>query len=145
MDRRRNLLAASMPSRGGTYDEYFGEIPPESTKFEFPLYITVPLSEIRDDIVYYKKRFDPIALQLFHWCIENSEIISEDFFAKTYKVEFNSLYINGVEMREAQVDVFTEEDIENTIWSIYPYDMQLGSKTIYEIGLDSDTISILLS
>lgn len=85
-----------MPSGGGegTYDEHFGQIPPESTEFGWPLYITVPYSYSDGNFRIYELGANDIGKQLYDWIQENNEII-ESLFANTYYSYPPELYING--------------------------------------------------
>lgn len=97
-----------MPSGGGggTYDEVFGEIPPESTEFGWPLYITVPLDEISDNFRTYYKLPSEIGLQLYNWLITNYEE-EPDLFGGSYCTSYPpELYINGEKIERCYWDVF---------------------------------------
>ena len=85
-----------MPSGGGggTYDEVFGNIPPESTTFGWPLYITVPYSFTIENLRIYEKEASDIGRQLYDWLQENNEC-EESIFVKTYYSYPPELYING--------------------------------------------------
>lgn len=101
-------MMAKKPSGGGgaTYDDYFGEIPPESTSFGFPLYITVPFEGYVGEHRYYQRAADNISLQLFEWANENKVVVDETFNATSYEVYPDNLYING---RKVEY-MYTEED-----------------------------------
>ena len=142
---RRRLLLAKKPSGGGTYDEYFGHIPPESTEFGFPLYITVPRNSDSNSNADYQKNSDSIVAQLFNWCNENCEIEESVGFFTTYAVGFNGLYINGVEVKGAYKDVTIGDVMEDVLWTFRQYDGNLGDKIIYNMGIDCDFIFIMLS
>ena len=103
---------------GGTYDEYFGQIPPESTSFEFPLYITVPFVEVYDDTRYYKRQADNLSLQLREWFFENAEC-TEDFFETYYELYPDNIYLNGVKVRNMDVVLYNGGSLENEEINIY--------------------------
>lgn len=110
MDRRRALLAASQSSGGGgTYDEFFGNIPPESTTFEFPLYITVPFVSIEEYGRVYEKQGD-IVNQLVDWFFANADVY-EDRFYISYELYEPDIYINGekIEWMFAEIMVGAQE------------------------------------
>ena len=127
---RRRMLMAKKPSGGGaTYDDYFGEIPPESTSFGFPLYITVPFDRIEDGYRHYYREVDNLSMQLFEWANEN-KVLVDDFLIKCYEAYPQDLYINGrkVEYMYAELDLGAEEI---SFWSFITSD-------IYEAGIYSD-------
>ena len=96
-----------MPSGGGegTYDEYFGQIPPESTEFGWPLYITVPFVYAEGNYRRYEKQPSDIVLQLYNWIMENYE--EESSFAGSTCYSYPpELYINGERVEYCQWDVF---------------------------------------
>lgn len=102
--RRRALLAASMPSGGGgTYDEFFGQIPPESTSFQFPLYITVPFDEVTENSRYYSKPWDEIIQQLYDWFVENATVTDLGWM-KIYELDNPDVYINGEKISQMYYD-----------------------------------------
>ncbi|MBR6631229.1 MAG: hypothetical protein IKK89_04715 [Alistipes sp.] len=105
--RRRLLLANShAASGGGSYDEIFGEIPPESTEFGWPLYITVPFKEVVEgstNRIYYKEPSD-IVSKLWDWCIENKEFIETSGSVETYEAYPPELYVNGVRINTMSGD-----------------------------------------
>lgn len=109
--RRRALLAASMQSGGGggTYDEFFGNIPPESTTFEFPLYITVPFVSIEEYGRVYEKQGD-IVNQLVDWFFANADVY-EDRFYISYELYEPDIYINGekIECMFAEKTTYDED------------------------------------
>jgi len=98
--RRRALLAASQTGTGGgggTYDDIFGEIPPESTEFGWPLYITVPFDSQTDSLRYYYKEPSSIVSQLYDWFFENAEV-TEKFPETYFDIYDPDIYINGVKV-----------------------------------------------
>ena len=113
---RRNLLAASTikfdgEEDSGTYDEYFGQIPPESTSFEFPLYITVPF--VATNTVgqrIYERQSDDIALQLRAWFFENADVY--ELFQTTYELRPDNIYVNGKKVTFMSCDIFIGDSIE---------------------------------
>lgn len=95
-----------MPSGGGegTYDEYFGQIPPESTEFGWPLYITVPLAYTEGNYRRYEKQPSDIVLQLYNWIMENYEE-EQGFMGVTCYSYPPELYINGEKVDHCLWDV----------------------------------------
>lgn len=113
--RRRALLMASMTSGGGgggTYDEVFGEIPPESTEFGWPLYITVPYIENVENFRNYEKPPSDIGLQLYNWIMENYEE-DQSMFVSTCFSYPPELYINGERIEYFSWDVFMGQMQQN--------------------------------
>lgn len=106
--RRRALMAASMQSGGGggdgTYDEFFGNIPPESTTFEFPLYITVPFVREESGLRVYEKQGD-IVNQLVEWFLANADVYEDRGFT-TYELYNPDVYINGEKIEYMYAEVF---------------------------------------
>ena len=96
MMRRRALLAASQTGGGGgTYDDIFGEIPPASTEFGWPLYITIPF---KDDDEYGKNYYlesNEITQQLLQWCRDNN-VEEGSAWMPEYWAYPPELYINGI-------------------------------------------------
>lgn len=103
MNKRRSLLVASVGGSGseGIYDVIFGEIPPESTEFEFPLYITVPFDEYNEtyDSYYYYKAPSTIIEQLRDWFFNNAEVTTGSF-ETSYDIYNPNIYINGVKVEQ---------------------------------------------
>lgn len=64
--RRRALLAASAASREESED-----LPPESTTFEFPLYLNTKIIEKTSDFLYRSRESDDISNQLLQFYKEN--------------------------------------------------------------------------
>ena len=90
--RRRALLAASMPSGGE-------DLPPESTTFEFPLYLNTKVIEKTEDFLYRSRDCDDILRQLFNFYreqFEDAEYISEEVLLN-YPV-----YIDGYRILSAR-------------------------------------------
>ena len=121
-------MSTSLPQGeegGGTYDEYFGEIPPESTEFGWPLYITVPFTEYDNGRIYLKED-DALITGLWQWCDENKELLYDDFFQQGYISYPPELYINGVKVDE--------------IYNVYEFGQYMNSYAIssrwYEMSFD---------
>ena len=103
---------------GGTYDEYFGQIPPESTSFEFPLYITVPF--VATNTVgqrIYERQSDDIALQLRAWFFENADVYHE-VFVEIYELRPDNIYMNGRKVTYMSCDIFIGDSIETVFVNI---------------------------
>lgn len=64
--RRRALLAASAASREESED-----LPPESTTFEFPLYLNTKIIEKTSDFLYRSRESDDISNQLCQFYEDN--------------------------------------------------------------------------
>lgn len=131
---------------GGTYDKYFGEIPPESTEFGWPLYITVPFDELLENIprVIYKKACDSISAQLIQWCHDNFEVVDEDWFLTFYEVQFPELYVNGVKIKQATADVSFDESLDDATIMLIPENSTVQGNMINEILLHDYEIYISL-
>lgn len=127
------MMMAKKPSGGGgaTYDDYFGEIPPESTSFGFPLYITVPFDSIEDGCRIYKRAGDNITLQLWDWADQNKELISDLGPIKTYEAYPEELYINGAKVEYMYADT-NMMDGEINAWFFF------ASRIDGEPGLNND-------
>lgn len=84
----------------GTKDEIFGKIPPESTEFGWPLYITVPFVEKDTNYIQYLKEPTTITQSLWDWFMENKVLISGDGIGimAAYEATPPELYINGVKV-----------------------------------------------
>lgn len=63
--RRRALLAASVPM----YEDE--DLPPESTTFEFPLYLNTRIVEKTPDFLYRSREADEISNQLLQFWADN--------------------------------------------------------------------------
>lgn len=95
---------AKLPQGGeGTYDEIFGNIPPESTEFGWPLYITLPFVEEVSVSRVYEKEPSKITEELFNYVIANKEFVKEDFQFKEYVLYPSALYINGVKCNKISI------------------------------------------
>lgn len=64
--RRRALLAVSAASGGESED-----LPPESTTFEFPLYLNTRIIEKTSDFLYRSRESDDISNQLLQFYYDN--------------------------------------------------------------------------
>ena len=116
---------------GGTYDEYFGQIPPESTSFEFPLYITVPFVEINAvGQRIYERQSDDIALQLREWFFENAEYI-DDYFISYYELYTDNIYINGVRINKMSAELYLGETV-NDIYINFYSDNSYSTYEVYQ-------------
>lgn len=93
--RRRALLAASQTGGGGTYDDIFGEIPPESTEFGWPLYITIPFKGPGVAYIEYLKESNEITQQLLQWVRDNNVEEGSPWMPE-YCAYPPELYINGI-------------------------------------------------
>ena len=96
--RRRALLAVSTISSGS--DNPWGDLPAESTTFEFPLYITVPFVGKGSNYNYYFKDPNAITQQLWDWFMENKVLVSADEIEimAAYEATPPELYINGAKV-----------------------------------------------
>ena len=90
----------------GTYDEVFGEIPPESTEFGWPLYITVPHFDTKEYFRSYYKQPSDIGLQLYNWIMENYEEEQDPWGGGCCTSYPPELYINGEKIEFCYWDVF---------------------------------------
>ena len=115
---------------GGTYDDLFGEIPPESTEFGWPLYITIPFKEDDEYGKNYYLEPNEITLQLLQWCRDNNEehgvIWMPEYWA--YPPE---LYINGVKVLHL---------LSNDIFDLW--DMILNQQTFGDYNLGWCTLNV---
>lgn len=132
MMRRRALLAASQTEGGGTYDDIFGEIPPESTEFGWPLYITIPFKEDDEYGKSYYLESNEITQQLRQWVLDNNEEGGSPWMPEYYAYP-PELYINGV-----KVEYSYTIDISD-MWDIMLYqqtfgDYNFGWCTLYADG-----------
>ena len=112
---------AKKPSGGGgaTYDDYFGEIPPESTSFGFPLYITVPFEGYIDSSRCYERTADNISLQLFEWANENKVVVDEVSGMVSYEAYPDNLYLNGRKVKYMITDVnILMGSVDITCWDM---------------------------
>lgn len=120
---------------GGTYDDYFGQIPPESTSLEFPLYITVPFVETNDGYRLYERQADNLSLQLREWFFENAEYI-DDYFTSSYELYPDNIYINGVKVNIMGAELYLGDTVDD-IGMFFGLDNS-GSRT--EIWQNNDNI-----
>lgn len=97
---------------GGTYDDYFGQIPPESTSFDFPLYITVPFLEEYDVYRDYERQADDLSFKLRAWFFENAEY-TYNGRVHTYELRPDNIYINGVKVRIMYTDLMFGETVDD--------------------------------
>ena len=104
------------------YDKILGELPPESTKFEWPLYINLPFEEEYDrttDVLYvYVKRDDIIIQQLANWLGGNKVLISSSGWGTDYDAYPPELYINGIRITKCNQFVFSFNDVGED-WVLY--------------------------
>jgi hypothetical protein len=129
--RRRALLAANM--KGGEID--FGELPPESTEFAFPLYLNIiELDYESADHYEYIREGDEISASLCTWFFDNA-IYDGNTYEDYWYIdmgETNQIYINGVpvtkiEKYEFETEialyvsggVFDEVTIDSDVYSLY--------------------------
>jgi hypothetical protein len=88
MDRRRSLLAASQKLS----DNPWGDLPPESTEFGFPLYLNI--TEYDASYGSWVREYDEIGRSFTTWCGHNCVY---DSFGGGYVpiTEETKIYING--------------------------------------------------
>ena len=104
--RRRALLAANMPIGGID----FGELPPESTRFEFPLYLNLTKLDYEDaDYYEYGREEDDITSQLYDWFEANAEYDTWDDCDYINLDDTCQIYINGVAIQSLRRDEYTQE------------------------------------
>ena len=124
MSRRRALLADSMPSGGID----FGELPPESTEFAFPLYLNI--TEFSCDYGYeleYFREQDEILDLLEEWFWDNC---IDNFY--NFSLELTNdcqIYING-----SPIDKLVRP-LGGTEIECYPAPSPFNSVMISEDGL----------
>lgn len=100
--RRRALLAASAASREESED-----LPPESTTFEFPLYVNTKIIEKTSDFLYRSRDYDEIHRQLQTFYSENninagvvgSANWPRNFF-EDYPVFIDGYQVEDIDMRD---------------------------------------------
>lgn len=92
--RRRALLAVSTISSGS--DNPWGDLPAESTTFEFPLYINITKKN-PDYPDEWLREADDLLEQLFDWLVENATIDKgyEHYEVPAELLASNNIYING--------------------------------------------------
>lgn len=92
--RRRALLAASVPM---WEDEY---LPPESTTFEFPLYLNTRIIEKTPDYLYRRRDADEISNQLFEFWRANKVGGEEDVSWPTRFFRDYPVFIDGYQVED---------------------------------------------
>jgi hypothetical protein len=102
--RRRALLAASAASREESED-----LPPESTTFEFPLYLNTKIIEKTSDFLYRSRDYDEIHRQLHNFYRDNSSGVSggsvgnpnwpRNFF-EDYPVFIDGYQVEDIDIRD---------------------------------------------
>ena len=90
--RRRALMAASKPSGGE-------DLPPESTEFEFPLYLNTKVIEKTEDFLYRSRDWDDIMHQLVEFYNEHSE--DEEYISEEVLLNY-PVYIDGYRILSAR-------------------------------------------
>lgn len=84
-------MAASMPSGGGID---FGELPPESTEFSFPLYLNITeFSYAYGGELEYIREGDEIVNLLKEWFLDNCT--RNNYYSELELTENTQIYING--------------------------------------------------
>ena len=96
--RRRALMAASKPS-----DSPWGELPPESTEFGFPLYLN--LTEYNADMDEWVRYGDDMSPALYKWC--NDNLVGDSSEGYVPITEDTKIYINGGLVDEIIMDFGT--------------------------------------
>lgn len=128
----------------GTYDEIFGNIPPESTEFGWPLYINVPFAELYDGgTIYYEKEADEIVKKLNDWAYENYTIVEEMFFMQSVEAYPPELYINGIKIEKIYGD-FEFGELSG-FWFMQPENWDINGYRIRDISFDDNILDISLS
>ena len=95
-----------MPSEGID----FGELPPESTRFEFPMYLNLTKLDFEDEDYYeYLREDDDITIQLYDWFEANAEYNKWTQYEYINLDDTCQIYINGVAIRSLIRDEMTEE------------------------------------
>lgn len=99
--RRRLLLANSHAASGGG-DLPSDGLPPESTTFEFPLYLNITKFEYEYsyEICYYREA-DEISIAFGEWLIEHLE---EGILDRPVNIGDNDIYINGCRVAEVMYE-----------------------------------------
>ena len=105
--RRRALLAASMPS-GGDGGIDFGELPPESTEFAFPLYLNITefSYDYGDELEYFREG-DEISDLLRGWFLDNCKKDNDGYSLELTKN--CQIYINGSPIATLSMLTFESE------------------------------------
>ena len=136
------MAASAAGGGGGTYDDIFGEIPPASTEFGWPLYITIPFKGDYNDGDTFGKTYylesNEITTQLFQWTLEN--YVEEGYgWATEYYTYPSELYINGAKVKHMYSD-------DLTWWEIGFNNLYYGDYYILWCTLNQDgSIEIFLS
>ncbi len=130
------------------YDKILGELPPESTKFEWPLYINIPFVEEYEStymVLYaYEKRDDIILQQLVNWLEENKNFLGSSVWGTDYDAYPPELYINGIHITKCMcfVDPIFGEVQD---WVLYVVPPEHIADAQIECGLSPDGASIYLN
>lgn len=137
------LLAASQTGGGGgTYDDIFGEIPPESTEFGWPLYITIPFKEDYIDGNVFGKTYylesNEITQQLRQWVVDNNAEEGSAWMPEFYAYP-PELYINGILV----TFMYTEDPAQS--WDTSLTTREIGDFIIVWVTLmEDDSMEIFL-
>lgn len=92
--RRRALLAANQPR----WEEE--DLPPESTTFEFPLYLNTKVIEKTPDFLYRSREGDEISNQLYGFYIINAT--GNNYDVPNSVLQANPVYIDGALVKYAR-------------------------------------------
>ena len=84
----------------GENDEYFGDLPAESTRFEFPLYLNITTLDYEyEDVYEYLREEDDITNQLWDWFESNAT--DKGSLGKDMTLDNTcQIYINGVAIEQ---------------------------------------------
>ena len=132
---------AKLPQGGeGTYDKIFGNIPPESAQFGWPLYITVPYLNDEGYMFTYRKEDDEVVSVLLDWANTNYVVTDEmgDFlkFIEAYPPE---LYVNGVKIITMSNEIEAGRFMG---WQLWPESREINGYNIFDITIEDNVISI---